>query len=278
MKLLDVNPFLRYAELQPSALSSVPFCRAYDYRLFYVLEGQADLVLGEEWIPVCAGTLIYLRPGMPYYFNGKLKVIVLNFDMTLRQSDRKEPISPLDTLNCFEPSRIFENDPPCELAEAAVLHRAFEMESRMQECRAYFSYPTLGSEAAASAVVKEILCYVVQKKHARQMSLPTLVRQVMLYVQQNYDRELSNRQIADAFGYHSYYLNRVFKKSMGLTLHQAVIEERIGLARRLLGNTELSVEEVADEVGFSDRAQFSTAFKKRMGCTPTEYRQKLTRG
>jgi len=272
MKLLEVNPFLRYAELQPSVLSSVPFCRAYDYRLFYVLEGQADLMIADCSIPVCAGSLIYIRPSTPYYFEGKLKGIVLNFDMTLNQSNQKEPINPLDTLNCFDPSRVFENDPPEELSEFAVLNRAFEMESKMQECRLHFCYPTPYSDAASSAIVKEILCYIVRKMDRWQKPLPELVHRVMLYLQQNYDHDLTNRKIADEFGYHSYYLNRVFKESTSMTLHQAVIEERLGLAKRLLENTELSVDAVAREVGFSDRAQFSTAFKKHTGSTPTEYR------
>lgn len=273
MRLLEINPFLRYAELQPSVLSGVPFCRAYDYRLFYVLEGQADLVLSDRSVSVSAGTLIYLRPGMPYYFNGKVKVIVLNFDMTLNQSHRKEPINPLDTLNCFDPSRVFENDPPEELKEFIVLHDAFEIESRVQECRMYFCYPTSYSDAASSALVKDILCYMVQKIYKHKMSLPELVQRVLLFVQQNYDRNLTNQQIADELGYHSYYLNRVFKNSTGITIHQAVILEKIRIAKNLLKETALSVRGIATETGFSDSAQFCATFKKYTGFTPTEYRE-----
>ena len=43
MRLLDINPFLRYAELQPSVLSSVPFCQAYDYRLFMCWKAVQNL-------------------------------------------------------------------------------------------------------------------------------------------------------------------------------------------------------------------------------------------
>lgn len=273
MKLLEINPFVRYAELQPSVLSSVPFCRAYDYRLFYVLEGQAELILENSSIPISAGTLMYLRPGIPYYFNGKVKVIVLNFDMTLKQYNKKEPISPLDTLNCFDPSRIFENDPPEELENVAVLDYAFDIESKMQECLLQFCNPTPYSEAISSSNVKQILCYVVQRQYKRQISLPDLVQQVKLYIQQNYDRDLTNEQISTEFCYHPYYLNRIFKKSTGMTLHQAVIAERINLAKRLLGNTDISIDDVSSEIGFSDRAQFSTAFKKYVGSTPSEYRK-----
>ncbi len=275
MKLLEVNPFLRYAELQPSVLSSIPFCRAYDYRLFYVLEGQAVLMIADCSISVCAGSLIYVRPTIPYYFEGKLKVIVLNFDMTLNQSNQKTPISPLDTLNCFDPSRVFENDPPEELADFAVLSHAVEMDSKMQECLIQFCYPTPYSDAIASAIIKDILCYIAQNATSHKSELSEIVQKIMLYIQQNYDKEISNSQIANEFGYHSYYLNRIFKASTGTTIHQAVINEKIRIAKRLFKETDLSVGLVANEVGFHDRAQFCTVFRKHTGYTPTDYKNHI---
>ena len=276
MRLLDINPYLRYADLQPSVLSSVPFCRAYDFRLFYVLDGQAELVLSDASIPVGAGALIYLRPGIPYYFSGKVKVIVLNFDMTLNQSHMKEPIDPNSTLNCFDPSLVFENDPPRELDDYAVVHRAFEMEAKMQECRFHMAYPTPYSDAKASAVVKDILCYMVQKISSGKESFPELVQRLLLFVEQNYDRILTNQQIADELGYHSYYLNRVFKKSTGMTIHQAVIREKMRVAESLLKETALTIGAIAMETGFADTAQFCAIFKKHTGSTPTEYRKTFT--
>lgn len=273
MRLLEINPFLRYADLQPSVLSSAPFCRAYDYRLFYVLDGQGDLVIEDCTFSIVAGTLIYLRPGMAYYFSGKVKVIVLNFDMTLNQSHQKEPINPLDTLNCFDPARIFENDPPAELQEYAVLHGAFEIEQKMQECRFHWSYPSTFSDALASAIVKDILCYIVQRNSKAKESSPELVQRVMLFVEQNYDRNLTNQQIADELGYHSYYLNRVFKQSTGITIHQAVIRKKMRVARSLLKETVLPIHDIALEIGFADAAQFCAIFKKHTGSTPTEHRR-----
>lgn len=273
MRLLDINPFLRYADLQPSVLSSAAYYRAYDYRLFYVLDGQAELVLADRRVSIGAGTLIYLRPGMPYYFSGNVKVIVLNFDMTLNQAHLKEPISPLDTLNCFDPSRVFENDPPEELSEYAVIPRAFEIEQKMQECRFHLAYPTVFSDAAASAIVKDILCYIVRRNSKLKESSPELVQRVMLFVEQNYDRNLTNQQIADELGYHSYYLNRVFKKSTGITIHQAVIRKKMSVAGSLLKETALPIRTIALETGFADTAQFCAIFKKHTGSTPTEHRK-----
>ena len=78
--------------------------------------------------------------------------------------------------------------------------------------------------------------------------------------------------ISAEFGYHSYHLNKLFKDNMGTTIHQALINERVSIAKHLLRTTMLSIEDVAREVGFAERAQFCTVFKKHTGKTPGAYR------
>ena len=60
----------------------------------------------------------------------------------------------------------------------------------------------------------------------------------------------------------------------GMTLHQAILAERIRIAKRLLHSTGLSVGAIAEECGFTDRSQFCTAFRKQKGMTPTEYKKR----
>ena len=274
MKLASINPFMRYAELQPSVLSSAPLSCSYDYRIFYIIEGQANLVLTDQSVPLAAGTLLYFRPGTPYYFDGKLKAIVLNFDMTRRHEAETKPRTPSPDVEGFDPSMVFENDPPKELSQLIVLEHASEIESKMQECCLHYTYPTPYSDAATSALVKDILCYMVQNTHHEQKSFPELVQRVLLYIQQNYDKDPSNEQISAHFGYHSFYLNRLFKKHTSMTLHQAVLLEKTRIAKRLLRITDLSVSSIALEAGFADRSQFCTLFRKQTGYTPTAYRKK----
>jgi len=275
MKLCDVNPFLRYAELQPSVVSSAPLSCSYDYRIFYIVEGNATFMLSDRSIPLSAGMLIYFRPETPYYFEGDVKIIVLNFDMTRRQAHKREPLSPPKSLTQFHRELVFENDPPSELESLVVIQKAFEIEGKMQECLRHYCYPTPFSDAATSAIVKDILCYVAQNALPDEGELPELVQKILLYIQQNYDKEISNAHISNEFGYHSYYLNRIFKRSTGITIHQAVIREQLRVAKRLLRETELSVGAVAGEVGFSDRAQFCTVFRRHTGQTPTEYKKSV---
>jgi AraC-like DNA-binding protein len=66
---------------------------------------------------------------------------------------------------------------------------------------------------------------------------------------------------------------RQFKAAMGLPPHQYVITRRVERARRLLrAGTDLSLAEVAAQVGFYDQSQFSHHFKRLVGVTPGQYR------
>ena len=271
MKLCDMNPFMRCAVLQPSVKSCPPLSCSYDYRIFYILEGTADFVLSDRTIPISQGMLLYFRPGTPYYFDGKVKVIVLNFDMTRNQADQKTPRTPSRTVTDFDPGQIFENDPPEELKSLVIIPNAFALEHKIQECLFHYCYPTPISDALTSAILKDMLCFIAQ--NAVGSESPEIVQRIKLYIQENYHAKISNSQLSRTLGYHSYYLNRVFKKSTGITIHQAVLLEKIRIAEHLLKETDLSVQAVAAEVGFSDRSQFITAFKKCNGYTPLEYRK-----
>ena len=273
MQLCDINPFMRYAALQPSVLSDIPFCRAYDYRIFYVVEGEANFIYVDQKIKIGAGTLLYFRPGVPYYFEGKIKTIVLNFDMTRRHADQKKPRSPLDGLTFFDPNLIFENDPPSQLSDLIVIPNAFDAEPKLQKCLMHHCLSTPLSDAVTSAIIKDLLCYIVEKATSQKPPISELVQRITVYIQQSYDKEISNSDISAKFGYHSFYLNRIYKQSTGMTIHQAVIAKRMQMARHLLQETALSVNAIADEVGYADHSRFCTAFKKYVGMTPLSFRK-----
>ena len=69
--------------------------------------------------------------------------------------------------------------------------------------------------------------------------------------------------------------NDLFKQRYNLTPNQYVIEKKIGMAKTLLSSLSLSLGEIAELSGFSDRYYFSKLFKKETGITPSQYRASL---
>lgn len=277
MDFCDINPFMRHAALQPSVMSSAPLACSYDHRLFYVEDGEAFLVLENRKELISNGTLLYMPSGTPYYFDGKVRVIVINFDLTRRHSDIKKPLRKSKDIMSFDKELQLENDLPIQLQNTIILRGFFDIAPKFEECLVSSAYKSEVADAQSSAKIKEILCCTVQRKNASEDELPEIVQRIILFIRQNYDKDISNSLIGETFGYHSFYLNRVFKNSTGVTIHQALLKERIKIAKRLLIETTLPIGAVATESGFTDQARFSTAFRKSTGSTPLEYRKKKNR-
>lgn len=74
------------------------------------------------------------------------------------------------------------------------------------------------------------------------------------------------------------HLRRLCQAEVGRSPMQQVTHLRLQRAAELLLHTNYKVEYISSMVGYTDAFAFSTMFKKRMGCRPTEYRQRLLRG
>jgi PAS domain S-box-containing protein len=70
------------------------------------------------------------------------------------------------------------------------------------------------------------------------------------------------------------YLGRVFKRYMGTTPHQFLIDLRLEAAEDLLRETGLTVSQIAWRVGFASPSHFVTTFRARTGTTPLQFRQR----
>lgn len=80
-------------------------------------------------------------------------------------------------------------------------------------------------------------------------------------------------RLAGQLGLTERRLSSLFRKHLGLTVSGFVSEERIRVGCRLLASSQMSVQDIATEVGFVNTANFSTAFRERMGLTPQAWRQ-----
>ena len=69
------------------------------------------------------------------------------------------------------------------------------------------------------------------------------------------------------------YLTKLFRKQMGVTLGEYILQKRLALAKQLLLNTNLSILDISERVGITDASYFIRTFKKQIGVTPQQYRE-----
>ena len=80
-------------------------------------------------------------------------------------------------------------------------------------------------------------------------------------------------QIADYFGYNEKYLTTFFRRQSGISLKQFMMQAKMDAAKAELTDTNHSISQIAYNVGFSDSHNFTNAFKKITGLSPSVYRE-----
>lgn len=99
------------------------------------------------------------------------------------------------------------------------------------------------------------------------------LRRVKSYVNQNFGDDLSLDAMADVAGMSKYHFCRLFRQSAGVTPYQYLLGVRVDRAKRLLQETEDSIGDIAEQVGFNSQSQFNRAFRKLAGTTPAAFRR-----
>lgn len=116
-----------------------------------------------------------------------------------------------------------------------------------------------------------------RQARAEQQSSATAISQVMEYLKENYQEKIKLADLAEYVHMNESYLSSQIKKSSGMNFTEILNRMRVDEAKKLLLNTDLSVESIADKAGFTSWSYFSRVFKRYCGATPAEYRRRNER-
>ena len=80
-------------------------------------------------------------------------------------------------------------------------------------------------------------------------------------------------EMARKYGYSPDYRGRVFSSVAGISISEYVKNAKLNQAKLLLASSSMTVEEIADSLGYYDACYFSRCFGRETGYTPTQYRK-----
>jgi AraC family transcriptional regulator len=101
------------------------------------------------------------------------------------------------------------------------------------------------------------------------------LKQVKDYIEENLAEELAIANLAALIPMSQFHFARAFKTLVGEPPHRYILQRRIERAKVLLCATRLSAAEIAYQVGFSNPSHFSAQFRKLLGVTPKQFRDKV---
>lgn len=139
-----------------------------------------------------------------------------------------------------------------------------------------FHFDTLKTEAFMELLFS-ITNYITLREETtttQENILDNKLERVVKYIRGNYSRPLSLKEVAKENHISYHHLSRLFKRELNTGFNLYLNKIRIREAITLLGNSNLTINQIAYSVGFDDPGYFCKTFKKIMGCSPLAYRKK----
>lgn len=103
------------------------------------------------------------------------------------------------------------------------------------------------------------------------------ISRVCRLIEERYASGISVQNVAAAAGYSGAYLSRLFRSVTGKTIKSYLDYVRVREAQKILRYENASIGEISLRVGYQDASNFSRAFRRVSGCSPSEFRENLQR-
>lgn len=279
MYFSEIRPFIRYAHyLYLNSSSSYNRVYPCDARLFFVTEGRGEISIDTQLYTLEKGDALFINSGISYHLLApvdSVTYLAFNFDYTFQHTNLVTPVPPvLPSLFskeciiehvCFEDTTFFN--------EHCAVYRLHKLLAILENIRTEYMHRLLYHEMKESQLFTQALI-----EAARSLKSPILQHKkdiapcILDYIHEQYPYPLTNKTIADFFGFHPNYVNSLIKSCTGMSLHAYILHVRLSYAVDFLENGTLSIGEIARCCGFYDIYHFSRCFKQKMGVSPTKYR------
>jgi YesN/AraC family two-component response regulator len=123
-------------------------------------------------------------------------------------------------------------------------------------------------------ITNDLVDYISMGKDAYELKL---LKKIAQYIRENYARaDFSLQKLADYLQMTPPYLSQYFKKKTNYTISEYVTKLRMRKAKELLLNTDMSISDIALQVGYYSVSSFIRRFREMENLTPGEYKKKYS--
>ena len=264
----------RYEDVLRNSRMAAPPHRWSFYRIGMIKEGGGELLTGIYKFKALKNTLAIIPPRIitsskNWSDDTKGYILLFNNDFLLQNSFSHQFIANKRILSSsFRPNIQLSED------QAQEFSKIFEI--LLSEKK---SFGTEGSEMAALKIVELLILSerLFEENWDMTSTMPSMdiIRRFVDLLDIYYSKEHSVKFYADQLGLHPNHLNAIIKKNTGLSAKESIQNRIVLEIKYLLHTTDLSIKEIAGQLGFSDQNYLTTFFKKSENLSPAKYRSAL---
>lgn len=252
---------------------STPMHERDFFELVYVMSGRVKNVVGDSELFLLPDSLCLMLPGSPHALltvDPDAIVVVLCLRPELFQEgvfheflQEETPLS--RTMRDQEKHRhmVFSD------AYGRILRRSMvTLLKEYHHAHRKPNYAVVARTLLLLAQLSEIETYSFYGVDGEMMEMLTYISE--------HPAEVSVASLARRFGYNETYFSHMVRKKVGLRVRELIVAARLRCARELLAEGELSVQAVADAVGYTSYSHFNRIFRQTFAITPAAYRAYVT--
>lgn len=232
------------------------------YELFYIKSGTANFIIGNKNYTVYEGSLLIIPPYVPhksiYTDVQETYRIELQIKSSVLTPNMSGILENLSKQVCYTLSLKYQT---------YVLKLLAKMKSELKEKKEY-------AEDLCLAFANELLIIIYRKAVACDSSTSSndlLPEKIMKYIEKNYYRNISVKELCEQFYVCESTIFKSFKKHTGLKVTDYINFTRIMNAERLICETNLNLTEIAYRCGFNNCNYFSSVFKRYKNISPGKF-------
>jgi AraC-like DNA-binding protein len=253
--------------------------RHESFEMVYMKRGKAVFEIAGYPAQIGPNDIIIIKPNQPHKFIVKSETgcefIVLSFKFVNSFASQHSDVSLEDFLNFVrgKESGAFITLKVSQKNEIITLLNRILNEKGNSD---------IGSEFLNYLLVMELFVLISRALKMEWESsiknkspkIKELIQVSVNYIHNNYERDISLKDIAQYVFLSTSYFTRAFKEEMGISPISYLLKIRIERAKELLKETDKRISEIALSVGFSNQQRFNDIFKKYAKLTPLQYRKK----
>lgn len=181
--------------------------------------------------------------------------------------EREEPSAAQDAMSLVIPA----------FGQLQSLERMIVLMKQLSDSERRYGLRSLNSFQTSSILAELSAQCCIRRRYDRAEGDSQLYHDIVDYITLNICSNLRVADVAEYFGYNVKYLSTRFHKWAQLPLKQFILQKKMEHAKAELSETNHSIAQIGYNLGYSDPHNFTNAFKKVTGLTPSDYRDSYSR-